>query len=120
MKKLTTKQKLINLVSAFKREEVAEYFYTFIALQLYGTADCPDSFVGEVCKMHDEFETRRKQKEAERETNQKTGIEKEVSDCFSEILKNILAIGNSNRLDILNYIKVIISDIMEEEKISLQ
>ncbi|MBE5887061.1 MAG: hypothetical protein E7284_11775 [Lachnospiraceae bacterium] len=112
MKILSTKQKLINLVSALENEDAIKYFYRLIALQLYGTSACPDSCFKEVYNMYADYEKHKKQ----RETNhvEKSGIDKEISDCTSAILRDVLAMGDSKDIDSLNYIKTIITDVRKE------
>lgn len=112
MNNQSTKQKLINLVSALEKEDAIEYFYTFISLKLYGTSACPDSCFEEVCKIHNECEEREKQKETK--VVEKSGIDKEIADCTSAILGDILAIGDSKNIDALNYVKTIIADVRKE------
>ena len=112
MNNQSTKQKLINLVSALENKDAIEYFYTLISLRLYGTTACPDSCYEEVCKMYADCEERKKQKETK--FVKKSGIDKEVSDCTSAILGDILAIRDSKNTDALNYVKTIIADVRKE------
>ena len=112
MNNQSTKQKLINLVSALENKDAIEYFYTLISLRLYGTSACPDSCSEEVCKMYADYEERKKQKETK--VVEKSGIDKEIADCTSTILGDILAIGDSKNIDALNYVKTIIADVRKE------
>lgn len=112
MNNQSTKQKLINLVSALENKDAIEYFYTLISLRLYGTSACPDSCFEEVCKMYADYEERKKQEETK--VVEKTGIDKEIADCTRTILRDILAMGDSKNIDALNYVKTIIADVRKE------
>jgi len=62
-----SKQKLIDLVSALETEASIDYFYTLIALKLYGKADCPSGKFVEVCEMWEKrMKPRIEQQEQER------------------------------------------------------
>ena len=112
MNNQSTKQKLINIVSSLENKDAIEYFYTFISLRLYGTSACPDNCFEEVCKMYADYEERKKQEETK--VVEKTVIDKEIADCTSAILRDILAIGDSKNIDALNYVKTIIADVRKE------
>ena len=43
-----------------------------------------------------------------------SSIDKEIADCTSAILGDILAIGDSKNIDALNYVKTIIADVRKE------
>ena len=62
--------------------------------------------------MYADCEERKKQKETK--FVKKSGIDKEVSDCTSAILGDILAIRDSKNTDALNYVKTIIADVRKE------
>lgn len=56
----TKKQKLIDLISALETERSIDYFYNFVTLSLYGTADCPISKFEEVCGMYEKQKRRKR------------------------------------------------------------
>lgn len=105
------KQKLINLVSALETEASIDYFYTFIALKLYGKADCPSGHFAEVCKM---WESHMKPgiERHEQERKEQTAEEKQAGEYRHNILGMIYEIKS---LAILDYISAIISDVAKED-----
>lgn len=90
MNNQTTKQKLIDLVSALETENSIEYFYRFIAMKLYGKADCPSSHFREVCEVYEQFEKRWNKENPKKP--ELTEIEKEHLKYVGDISKELYSI----------------------------
>ena len=104
-----TKQKLIDLVSALETEGSIDYFYTFIALRLYGTADCPDSKFVEVCEMYEKHMKPRIEKQ-EQERRELTADQKQAGEYRCNIARILYDVKNPATLKfilsvITNYLK---------------
>lgn len=107
-----TKQKLISLVSALETEGSIDYFYTFIALRLYGTADCPSGKFAEICEMYEKHMKPRIEKQ-EPERLQQTDEERTAGEYRCNIARMLYDISNPA---ILNYIRIIVEDVAKEQE----
>lgn len=105
-----TKTKLINLVSDIENKDAVEYFYTFIALKLYGKSCCPTGHFTEICEMWEQHIKPRQEKQEQKKTEQ-TPEEKQIYECRTNITRKLWDI---DRVDILKYIKIIVDDIYKE------
>lgn len=109
MENKTTKQKLIDLVSSLETENSIEYFYSFIALRLYGTADCPAQYVQEVCKLHEQASMHHKEHSKQPEPTEE---EKECLKCIRDISRKLYNIeANEKGIWLLNEIDKFIDNI---------
>lgn len=109
MNNQSTKQKLINLVSALEKEDVIKYFYAFISLKLYGTSDCPAQYVQEVCKMHEQASMHHEERSKQPEPTEE---KKECLKCIRDISRKLYDIeANGKGIWLLNEIDKFIDNI---------
>lgn len=106
------KQKLIALVSALEEENIIDYCYTFIGLKVYRHAKLPDSITAELRQMWEEHMLRMEQTKTEQ-----TEEEKQAGEYRANIVRLLYGIDN---VAILNYIRIIVSDIAKEPESGMQ
>ena len=103
------KQKLIALVSALEEENIVDYLYTFIGLKVYGQTRLPESITAELRQMRENhFNLPHEDGEQPEEM---TADEKAAMFHRCEITRAIYDIKST---EILNYINIIVSDIVKE------
>ena len=117
-----TKQKLINLVSAFQDENIIDYCYTFIGLKVYGKTRLPENIMDDLRKMYDEYLVHQGYDlidygldETDLADSEKKPTEEEIlaEDYRSIIIETLYRIVSPA---ILNYIRILAEDIAKEDR----
>lgn len=100
------KEKLVEIMGSLDSPDAIQYFYVFIPGKLRGSVECPASIVDKIERICSE-------NEADRQLPMEEVSEEER---FAASLRNytIALLRQIDRVDVLNYIKVIVEDIVKE------
>lgn len=111
------KAKLIALISAIEEENIIDYLYTFSGLKVYGKAKIPESIEVELWQLWKAHLTKmygKEETEAEEEEPEPEGITPDEEMAMYLRYEITRAIYDIKSTEILNYINIIVSDIVKE------